>query len=175
MSDLRQLINKFLRVITGRFWMATYFHVSPVDHPIGTVLSPGRAGIQYRRYVTNGNLAPQNHKEAYELTWESVLETARRLSAPTAPSRLNCIYGCTTLAAAQAFRDKYRSGAPIFKIKVSKSTPTFFGDLEGLSNAKPGEPFLDKWVETAIKYWAQEPKGATEVLIGGAVTVSTKV
>jgi hypothetical protein len=155
--------------------MATYYHVSPIDHPIGTVIKPGRAGQQYRRYVMNGTAAPQTHKDAYELTWETVLETSRRLAAPDSPSRLQCVYACTTLKAAQVFRDKFRVGSPIFKVNVNRKTPTFIGDLESLSNAKTGDPFLDTWVETAIKYWTAQPKGATEVLIGGDVTVVSKV
>src|SRR6218665_3156056 len=123
--------------------MATYYHVSPIDHPIGTVLSPGRAGEQYRRFIKGGNQAPQNINEAYALTWESVLETARRLIDSSLPSRMSCVYASTSKTAAAAFRDQFRPGAHIFEIDVAEDTPSFRGDLDGITNTKNGDTFLD--------------------------------
>lgn len=155
--------------------MPEYYHVSVIDHAIGTILQPGRSGLQYRQYVTGGGVVPANHHNAYNLTWETVLEATRRLSVPHFPSRLNCIFATTTEDAAKAFRDKWRAGSPIFKIDVAEDIPTFIGDLGSLNNSKPGDTFIDYWIETAIKYWKDQPPGATEILIGGPVKIVQKI
>ncbi len=175
MTDLLWLRNILFALFTRLKPMATYYHVALVDYEPGAVIQPGRTGAFYKRYVQGGNIAPQNPKEAYQLTWEAALETARRLIDPALPSRLNCVYACTTQKAAEQFRDKYRPGASIFMVKVSPSTPTFVGDLDGISNTKAGEAFLDTWVETSIRYWTVQHNAATEILIGGPATVIGKV
>ncbi len=120
-------------------------------------------------------IAPGSANVFYDLTWEAVLETARVLVAAHQPSRLNCIYACTTLAAAEAFRNAFRAGGAIFEIAVADEVPIFQGDLASLGSAKAGEPFLDVWVRVATRYWTDQPPGVTEVLIGGSATILAKV
>jgi hypothetical protein len=154
--------------------MPTYYHVSPTDHAIGTTLQPGHFGTFMKQFVKGGGVVPPNIKFCYDLTWEAALETSRILSAPTAPSRLNCIFACTSLEAAILFRDKYRVGAGIFQIKVAEDTPVFTGDLGAISSTKAGMPFLDIWVSAATRYWTDQPGNSAEILIGGTATVIAK-
>jgi hypothetical protein len=78
----------------GMQYMPIYYHVSTVPHPPGFVIPHGRFGSLF----TN---RPATVEDGFVMTWEAVLETARRLVAPTAPSRLNCLFACDTLSSGQ--------------------------------------------------------------------------
>ena len=155
--------------------MATqYYQVSPLaDHPIGTVIQPGRAGQQYRRFVKG--VAPGPSQDLMSgLVWEAVLEAARLAIDPSLPSRLNCVFGFKTKEAAVAFRDRHRPpGTPIFKIEAVSGSPVFAGDLDLITSTAAGA-IVDIWSQGAVKYWRDQPAGVSEVLIGGPVTIVEK-
>ncbi|RJF69602.1 DUF2441 domain-containing protein [Rhodopseudomonas palustris] len=153
-----------------------YFHVSPlVDHPIGSIIPPGRYGQSCRIFL-NGGQPPDHNSLMNGLIWEVALETARLSVNPDLPSRLNCVFACTTSDAAIAFRNRYRHKTfPIFKIEADEQTPIFVGDLDVISNSARGRPMIDVWSEGAVNYWTQIPPGATEILIGGPVKVVGKL
>jgi hypothetical protein len=155
--------------------MTKFYHVSPVDHPIGMVIQPGNYGSLYSRYVQKGNICPQTPQQFFELTWESVLETARLLAAPQLPSRLNCVFACTTLESAVAFRDRFRSGAFVFEIEASDDAPVHRGDISSISNTLAGEALIVIWSRTAAKYWTDASPKVTEVIIGGPVSIVRKI
>jgi hypothetical protein len=54
--------------------MATFFHVSEVDHAVGQVLQPGSWGKMTRQFGNGWQLSVEDAKT---LAWESNLETAR--------------------------------------------------------------------------------------------------
>lgn len=149
--------------------MDCYFHVSPhTNHPVGTIIEPGRYGGFIRSTVTGGPL--QADFLLNNLVWEAVLETARLGLPNPPPSRLNCVFGCTTHETARAFRKRFRPNAPIYRIAVKKDIPTFLGNLDLISRLHNGA-LVDVWSRGALSYWTEQPSGATEVLIGGPVKV----
>jgi hypothetical protein len=143
--------------------MPIYYHVSTVTHLPGFVIPPGRFGSLF----TN---RPATVDDGFVMTWEAVLETARRLVAPTAPSRLNCLFACETLSAAKTFQSKYRKSATILKVEVGIEVPTFLGNFDLISTAQDGS-FIERWANNAIRYWGEPHDGMVEVVIGGPVTV----
>jgi hypothetical protein len=56
-----------------------------------------------RQFRRNGR-ALTDVGDAKILAWESCLETARRVLAADAPSRLDCVFACGTLVGAASFR-----------------------------------------------------------------------
>jgi hypothetical protein len=143
--------------------MPIYYHISTVPHPSGFVIQHGRFGSLF----TN---RPATVDDGFVMTWEAVLETARRLVAPTAPSRLNCLFACETLGAAKTFQSNYRKAGTILKVEAGIEVPTFSGNFDLISNAQAGS-FIERWASNAIKYWGEPPDGMVEVIIGGPVTV----
>jgi hypothetical protein len=143
--------------------MPIYYHVSTVTHPPGFVIPHGRFGSLF----TN---RPATVEDGFVMTWEAVLETARRLVAPTAPSRLNCLFACDTLSAAKTFQSNYRKAGTILKVEVGIEVPTFSGNFDLISFAQGGS-FIERWASNAIQYWGEPHDGMVEVVIGGPVTV----
>jgi hypothetical protein len=81
--------------------MRTFYHVTSVDHPAGTVLKPGRFGDTIRlARVRQSNV---DTGQLNTLAWESALEVARRCLAPNAPNRLDCVFATPTLEEARQF------------------------------------------------------------------------
>src|SRR5262249_8412689 len=72
------------------------YHVSAAQLSAGQVLQPGAWGRTTRQFRKNGR-ALTDVGDAKILAWESCLETARRMLAPKAPSRLDCVFTCETL------------------------------------------------------------------------------
>jgi hypothetical protein len=95
--------------------MATSFHVGKPGLAPGTVLHPGNWGKRTREFSPAGKVLT-NATDAQNLMWELALETARLLSAPNSPSRLDCVFTCETLADAQAFRDQFRKGDAVYEV-----------------------------------------------------------
>jgi hypothetical protein len=152
------------------------FHVSTVDHPIGTVLKPGRFGADVR--------GPKIHQTSVDvnfslrvLSWESTLEVARRLSAPNSPSRLDCLFATPSLAEAKQFQSRYRQGviSHVFEIEVADDTPMHTADFESISTLPAGKSFVDGYVDASLAYWtAADNSPLREMLIGGDATVISK-
>jgi hypothetical protein len=109
--------------------------------------------------------------DAIILAWEGCLETARRVLASTAPSRLDCVFACETAIGAAAFRARFRANATVYEVEPeSTSSPHFIADYDLITDAGH-EPFVDTWANAAIRYWTSKPQGIAEVLIGGNVRV----
>jgi hypothetical protein len=125
--------------------MPIYYHVSMVTHLPGFVIPHGRFGSLFSN-------RPATVEDGFVMTWEAVLETARRLVAPTAPSRLNCLFACETLSAAKTFQSNYRKDGTILKVEVGIEVPTFAGNFD-LISYKQGGTFIERWARNAIRYW----------------------
>jgi hypothetical protein len=152
------------------------FHVSAIDHPIGTILKPGRFGAGVR--------GPKIHQTPVDvnfslrvLSWESTLEVARRLSAPNSPSRLDCLFAMPSLAEAKQFQSRYRQGVIcyVFEIEVADDTPMHTADFESISTLPAGKSFVDGYVDASLAYWtAADNSSLREILIGGDANVVAK-
>ena len=155
--------------------MKKLFHVSPIEQPINTILQPGKFGGIIRSYLVKRSTV--DTKTLNTIAWESNLEVARLSQSPTLPSRLNCLFGCPTMEEAAQFQARFRGGASsIFEIHVSNSTPIHLADFESITTTIDGKPFVDTFIETAMKYWRTKPKDTLrEVLIGGPAVVIAKV
>ncbi len=145
------------------------FHVSHAVLTAGQILEPGSWGRVTRQFSRKGR-SLSDINDAKNLVWETSLEIARRAVASDAPSRLNCVFACRTLADACAFRDRFRAGACIYLVESSASLPVHEGDYD-LITVGNDDPFVDFWVDRAMRYWTQKPQGICEVVIGGAVSV----
>jgi hypothetical protein len=150
--------------------MATSFHVGKPGLAPGTVLHPGNWGKRTREFSPAGKVLT-NATDAQNLMWELALETARLLSAPNSPSRLDCVFTCETLADAQAFRDQFRKGDAVYEVQYDDGTPTHPGNFQAITYSNSTAPFVDHKSSLAISYWRDPPTGIKEVLVGGPVTV----
>jgi hypothetical protein len=151
--------------------MPIYFHVAPPGLLPGHIIQPGTWGQKMRIYGKGGQTF-SDHSSAYDLIWEIVLEATRRALAPTAPSRLDCVFGCCSEADALAFRDKVRPGHQVYQIQVSPEIGTYVADFDAITNL-PGGPFVDMFVEQARRYWTSSPVGTCEALIGGSAVIAS--
>jgi hypothetical protein len=158
----------------GRGKMATFYHVGASGLVPGTVLQPGNWGKTTRQFGPAGR-ALTNFGDANILMWELALETARLLSAPSSPSRLDCVFTCETLADATAFRDRFRKGSGVYEVRCDDNTPTYLGNFEAITYSNSTAPFVDHKSSLAISYWRDQPKGIKEILVGGPVTVVGQV
>jgi hypothetical protein len=147
-----------------------FYHVSATPLAAGQILQPGAWGRTTRQFRRNGR-ALANINDATILAWESCLETARRVLAPKAPSRLDCIFACETTVGAASFRARFRPTATVYEIElVAAGAPTFTADYDLITDTGD-EPFVDTWGDRSIRYWTSHPQGIAEVLIGGDVRV----
>jgi hypothetical protein len=155
--------------------MKTLFHVSSQNLPIDTVLQPGRFGAAIRSSLAKQSTVDANALNT--LAWESALEIARRCQEPSLPSRLNCIFGCPTIEEAKQFQQRFRGGAShIFMLRVQQETFVYVGDFESVTTTVAGKPFLDTYVDAAMKYWKGAPPNTLrEAIIGGSTIVIAKV
>ena len=106
--------------------------------------------------------------------FEVALELARQLTAPDAPSRLNCVFCVEDIASATAFRDRFAKGASIYEVEVDDNVNTHAGNYEAITDAPQG-PTVDTRVAIAKSYWTGTPVGIREILVGGTVKVSKKI
>jgi hypothetical protein len=148
----------------------TYFHVSPVVHAAGSVVAAGNWGKATRQFG-RGLRSLEVMDDAKTVTWETALELARQTLKPDAPSRLDCVFACTTETDAITFRDRFRKGAQIYEVSVSQETPIYLGDYDVITTFTADGPFLDAWVNRSILYWTSAPIGLVEVVIGGSVNI----
>ena len=109
--------------------------------------------------------------DAKILAWEASLEAARLALAPGSPSRLNCLFTCRELKDATTFRDRFRPTSSIYEVaKTDEAAPTHVADYEMITDTGD-EPFVDIWVQSALRYWRADDPALAEVLVGGAVSV----
>ena len=154
--------------------MPNFFHVTPNPLTPGQILQPGRFGqAQIQISVPGQQWTPQ---QLMVMLWEIVLETARVAVAPSATSRLSCIFATREMAHAIAFRDRWRKGDQIYEVSCAEETPTHDGNYDAITDPpRGGVPLLNFMPKYAVSYWRDKPAGIAEVLIGGPVTVVRRV
>jgi hypothetical protein len=155
--------------------MRKLYHVGNGDLKPGDSIAPGNWGKQSRQFGEGeGFRCYGNIKDAVIIGWEIALEAARQLTAPDAPSRLNCVFCTEDMESAKTFRDRFRPGESIFEVEVEDTVSTHAGNYDALTNAPRG-PFVDTSVATAKSYWTDAPTGIREILVGGPAKVSIKI
>jgi hypothetical protein len=155
--------------------MRKLYHVGNGGWKPGDSIAPGNWGKRtrqfgkgegFRNYDTVGN--------AVVVGWEIALEIARQLTAPDAPSRLNCVFCTEDIESAKAFRDRFANDASIYEVEVEDNVNTHVGNYDALTNGSNGAT-VDTNVATSKSYWTDAPTGIREILVGGSVKVSNKI
>jgi hypothetical protein len=102
---------------------------------------------------------------------ESILELSRQLYAPSAPSRLNCVFTVLTIQEAIRFRNTHQRTNLIYEvIPVSESPPTHIGDYE-LAITRFNGPYFQRMFDFAREYWTVPPLANQEALFGCPVQI----
>ena len=155
--------------------MRKLYHVGGGGWKPGDSIAPGNWGKQTRQFGEGeGFRGYGSTSDAVNIGWEIALEVARQLTAPDAPSRLNCVFCTEDIASAKTFRDRFAKGASIYQVEVDDTVNTHAGNYEALTYVKQGAT-VDTNVTTAKSYWTEAPTGIKEVLVGGSVKVSEKI
>jgi hypothetical protein len=150
-----------------------YYHVSHTLHAPLTILETGQWGRVTRQFHKRGRPI-NNTNDAFIVSWEIALETARRAYAVEKPSRLDCVFLCEDLQGARRFRDDFRKGQAIYASRPVIEAPSLHrGSFELLVGGD--EPFVDLFPARATAYWTTEPSGIIEVLCGSAVELIERV
>ncbi|MGE9009225.1 hypothetical protein ACO2JO_11625 [Leptospira interrogans] len=154
--------------------MRKLYHVGG-DWKPGDCIAPGNWGNQTRQFGKGGGLRDYGDvNNAKIVGWEIALEVARQLTAPNAPSRLNCVFCTEDIESAKVFRDRFRKGASIYAVEAEDSISTHIGNYDALTDVPQG-PSVDTNVATSKSYWTDKPTGIRETLVGGSVKVSEKI
>lgn len=85
---------------------------------------------------------------------------------------MDCIFACESEQEARVYRNGFRAGSAIYEIEVPSQTRTHRGDYDLLTKSRPGATLLDTYVDGAIAYWSEEPRGMVECLIGGSAKIT---
>lgn len=151
------------------------YHVSANGWKPGGTIRPGNWGKQSRQFGKgHGFFAYGNLSNANIVGWEVALEVARQLTAPDAPSRFNCVFCIEDIESARAFRDRFQKGAGIYEVEVDETTNRHLGNYNAITDPPDGA-YVDVNVATAKSYWTDAPTGIREILVGGVVTVASKI
>jgi hypothetical protein len=155
--------------------MRKLYHVGDGNWKPGDSIAPGNWGKQVRQFGEGvGFRGYGNIHDAINIGWEIALEAARQLTAPDAPSRLDCVFCTEDIASAKSFRDRFANGDSIYQVDVEDTVNTHAGNYDALTDTHRGA-FIDTGVATAKSYWTDTPTGIREMLVGGPVTVSIKI
>jgi hypothetical protein len=155
--------------------MKKLYHVGSGVWKRGDSIAPGNWGKQSRQLGQGeGFRGYGDINNAVVIGWEVALEAARQLTAPDAPSRLDCVFCTEDIESAKAFRDRFRKGESIYEVEVEDTVSTHTGNYDALTNTPQGA-FVDTNVATAKSYWTDAPTGIREILVGGSVKVSDKI
>jgi hypothetical protein len=155
--------------------MRKLYHVGSSDWKPGDSIAPGNWGKQTRQFGKgDGFLGYGDINNAKIVGWEVALEVARQLTAPDAPSRLNCVFCTEDFTSARSFRDRFAKSDSIYEVEVEDTVSTHAGNYEALTDVPQG-PSVDTNVTTAKSYWTDAPTGIREILVGGSVKVSAKI
>jgi hypothetical protein len=155
--------------------MRKLYHVGNGGLKAGDSIAPGNWGKQTRQFGKGeGFRGYGDVRDAVNIGWEVALEVARQLTAPDAPSRLNCVFCTEDIESARAFRDRFAKGASIYEVEVDDAVNTHAGNYDALTDAPQG-PSVDTNVATAKSYWTDAPTGIREILVGGTVKISMKI
>jgi hypothetical protein len=155
--------------------MRRFYHVGSGGWKPGDSIAPGNWGKQTRQFGKGIGFRDYGDiNNAKIMGWEVALEVARQLTAPDAPSRLNCVFCTEDIASAKSFRDRFRKGDSIYQVEVEDTVNTHAGNYEALTEVPQG-PSVDTNVATAKSYWTDAPTGIREILVGGSVKVIDKI
>ncbi|WP_157094164.1 hypothetical protein [Brucella pseudogrignonensis] len=140
-----------------------FYHCAPLRLGAGSIIEPGNWGRIKRSFE---QLPTQNYREiAYEF--------GRLALNPAAPSRLDCVFCCETLAEANNYLAQNAPASVIHEVVPTNPHAVIFRtswDFVGNVNPNIVTPFAD--LENGIRsYWAGNPVQHVEVLIGGSVRV----
>jgi hypothetical protein len=155
--------------------MKKLYHVGNGGWKTGDCIAPGNWGKQTRQFGKGEGFRDYGDvNNAKIVGWEVALEAARQLTAPNAPSRLDCVFCTEDLESAKAFRNRFRKGESIYEVEVEETVNMHVGNYEALTDVPQG-PSVDTNVATAKSYWTDAPTGIREILVGGPVRVSKKI
>jgi hypothetical protein len=79
------------------------------------------------------------------------IETARQLSAPDSPSRLECVFTCETIADAIAFRDRFRKDSAVYEVECDDGASRHVGNSY-TDAGKESWPDLDPAAAQAVLF-----------------------
>ncbi|MBT3072130.1 DUF2441 domain-containing protein [Rhodomicrobium sp. Az07] len=144
----------------------TYFHCAPLPLHIGSIIYQGNWGRLFSLYEAKpGEGLPTN---AFK---EVVLELSRKLYAPDAPSRLDCVFVTPTIEEAIAFRNKYQRTNLIYEVTpVGEAPPLHVGSYE-LALAPYPQKYFQAIFDMGRDYWTVPATANREVLIGSPVRI----
>jgi hypothetical protein len=154
--------------------MRKLYHVGNGNWKPGDSIAPGNWESKPDNLARQGFRDYGNVKDAAIVGWEIALEAARQLTAPDAPSRLNCVFCTEDMESAKTFRDRFSPGGSIFEVEVEDTVSTHAGNYDALTDAHQGA-FVDTSAATAKSYWTDAPTGIREILVGGTAKVTIKI
>jgi hypothetical protein len=155
--------------------MRKLYHVGYGGWKPGDSIAPGNWGKRTRQFGKGGGYRDYGAvSDAAVVGWEVALEIARQLTAPDAPSRLNCVFCTENIEGARAFRDRFAKDASIYEVEAEDNVNTHVGNYDALTNGSHGAT-VDTNVATSKSYWTDAPTGIREILVGGSVRVSHKI
>jgi hypothetical protein len=128
-------------------------------------IEPGNWGRLLNLYEVTGGQIQGN------VLNEALLEFARQLHAPTAPSRLRCIFAVLTLPEAIALRNKHQRYSIIHEVEpLDPSASLFVGDYELAIQGFTGR-YFPRMLQLPVTYWTQAVPTFPEILLDCAVRV----
>jgi hypothetical protein len=117
--------------------MRKLYHVGNGGWKPGDSIAPGNWGKQTRQLGKGegfrGYGGDVNNAKIIGL--EVAVEVARQLTAPDAPSRLNCVFCTEDIESAKAFRDRFRNGESIYEVEVEDTVSTHTGNYDAPSKS----------------------------------------
>jgi len=147
-----------------------FFHVTIASLWAGDIIQPGRFGTTLRQFRPGGPYPSAN--DLGTVLWELALESARQSIDPELPSRLDCVFACTTFADAAFFRSNFKRDGSILEVElVHPESRLHHGCFGILASYKSSEPYMDFLPQAARRYWTDKPTGAAEVVVGGPLRV----
>ncbi|WKW50178.1 hypothetical protein [Rhodomicrobium lacus] len=143
-----------------------YFHCAPLPLHIGSIIYQGNWGRLFSLYEAKvGEGLPTNSFK------EVVLELSRKLYAPDAPSRLDCVFVTPTLEEGVAFRNKYQRTSIIYEVTPVRDSPRSHVGSYELALAPYPQKYFQAIFDMARDYWTIPAATNREVLLGSAVRI----
>lgn len=133
--------------------MTSYFHLCKAKLGIGSIIEPGNFGEIIQLYGYKHNAFQR----------EMLLEEVRRSDAPSAPSRLQCLFVFATMQDAHMFQMREYAGFGtdyLYQVEPTEDCAPYFAQLGAIENWHQG----DQGVKASL-YW-NKAEGA----VNGAVT-----
>lgn len=143
----------------------TYFLCTPQRLRVGSIVEPGNWGRIIRTYRAD---AGENRFRLYR---ELAFEFGRRVHKPEAPSRMNCLFLCPTLAEAAEFRDRASPISVLNEVElVDTEAPVHLTTWTLFDNLTPQATYA-VLEQAAQSYWLDSPSTQREALVGGAARI----